>query len=401
MAEIVQEVFNDISLEKDPALWQNSQQNEFMTNKRINFLAGFEEALFTSEFDFDKSPSRKNDKLAAALLTKYNVAKTSEQKLKLLGQSMAFGKEDFFDEIHRKRMKVFLSINLKKEALKDLLAIREKSDEECNQCLRLAFDLKYIEDKNLSKEELYDKLNECLTKKQEKFKFNNHSYLKHFSDKVSIKQEAGRGRFLVAGEDISPGELLCQERSYSAVLDRAHVGSHCDQCLVRISSCHVACSNCSLVRYCSQSCQQEALSSHHQYECMIQDTLYRAGCGAWILAYRIVASKSLSFWLAIKDDLKNHDESLGVLGNFEYDSTDIKTVYNLVTHDSAERQPPLLMKESLTSVFFLRCLQSKAYFGNRVVKAGKLSQEELYITRLLHHFMRVVYYNSHEVCMKH
>ena len=46
MGEIVQDTFNDISLERDPKIWQSYRQDVAMTEKRINFLAEFEEALF-------------------------------------------------------------------------------------------------------------------------------------------------------------------------------------------------------------------------------------------------------------------------------------------------------------------------------------------------------------------
>ena len=46
MGEIIQETFNDISLERDPKIWQSYRQDVAMTEKRINFLAEFEETLF-------------------------------------------------------------------------------------------------------------------------------------------------------------------------------------------------------------------------------------------------------------------------------------------------------------------------------------------------------------------
>ena len=86
-------------------------------------------------------------------------------------------------------------------------------------------------------------------------------------------------------------------------------------------------------------------------------------------------------------------------GDLQYDSHDVVTAYNLVTHDTgADRQAPLLMKEALTALYFLRVLQAKSYFGEkRRVRTGGLSEDEMFICKLLHHFMRVVYYNSHEV----
>ena len=47
MGDLVQQVFNEISLERDPAIWQSSRQDAAMTEKRINFLADFQETLFS------------------------------------------------------------------------------------------------------------------------------------------------------------------------------------------------------------------------------------------------------------------------------------------------------------------------------------------------------------------
>ena len=47
MGDLVQQVFNEISLERDPAIWQSSRQDAAMTEKRINFLAEFQETLFS------------------------------------------------------------------------------------------------------------------------------------------------------------------------------------------------------------------------------------------------------------------------------------------------------------------------------------------------------------------
>ena len=46
MGDIIQETFNCISLERDPKIWQSYRQDVVMTEKRINFLAEFEETLF-------------------------------------------------------------------------------------------------------------------------------------------------------------------------------------------------------------------------------------------------------------------------------------------------------------------------------------------------------------------
>ena len=152
-------------------------------------------------------------------------------------------------------------------------------------------------------------------------------------------------------------------------------------------------------RFCSLSCLRLAQAGSHRVECLLQDCLYRSGSGAWLLAFRLLAGRNLQQWRQLAPRLEQHDESLGLRGEELYDSRDVLTAYNLVTHDTgAAREAPHLMKESLTAIFFLRCLQAKSYFGpGGARQAGALTDDQLFICKLLHHFMRVVYYNSHEV----
>ena len=47
MGDIVQQVFNEISLERNPAMWHSEVDDKKASEKRIRFLAEFDETLFT------------------------------------------------------------------------------------------------------------------------------------------------------------------------------------------------------------------------------------------------------------------------------------------------------------------------------------------------------------------
>ena len=68
----LQKVFYQISLEKDPQLWQDDQDTKEKNHQRIQFLSGFEETLYKAQLDRSKSSTRKNDVLAKALKEKGN-----------------------------------------------------------------------------------------------------------------------------------------------------------------------------------------------------------------------------------------------------------------------------------------------------------------------------------------
>ena len=107
-----------------------------------------------------------------------------------------------------------------------------------------------------------------------------------------------------------------------------------------------------------------------------------------------MASRPLDKWNSLK--LGSPDESFGLEGDEVYSSKDVRTVHSLVTHqEGAHRSAPALMKEALTALFFLRVLQLRGYCSLSSSHTT-LSLEELETALLLHHFMRVVFYNSHE-----
>ena len=68
----LQKVFYQISLEKDPQLWQDDEDTNQNNYKRIKFLSGFEQTRYRAQLDRSKSSTRKNDVLAKALKEKGN-----------------------------------------------------------------------------------------------------------------------------------------------------------------------------------------------------------------------------------------------------------------------------------------------------------------------------------------
>ena len=68
----IQKIFYEISLEKDPELWQNDLDSKQKNAERIQFLSSFEQTRYRTQLDRTKSSTRKNDVLAKALKEKGN-----------------------------------------------------------------------------------------------------------------------------------------------------------------------------------------------------------------------------------------------------------------------------------------------------------------------------------------
>ena len=68
----IQKVFYQISLEKNPDLWQDDIDSVDKNCERIKFLSGFTQTQYKVQLDKSKSTTRKNDVLAKALKEKGN-----------------------------------------------------------------------------------------------------------------------------------------------------------------------------------------------------------------------------------------------------------------------------------------------------------------------------------------
>ena len=92
-------------------------------------------------------------------------------------------------------------------------------------------------------------------------------------------------------------------------------------------------------------------------------------------------------------------------------SDDYANLYNLVTHHS-ERKFADMFHRSMFAVMMLRCLKKLGYFGEDVKASANnpeepetFTEDEIYISTLLCHFLELMQFNSHEVaqvnCSKH
>ena len=225
---------------------------------------------------------------------------------------------------------------------------------------------------------------------------NASSQLPGLSDAVVIQYGEGRGRYALAARDIRPGELLAVERAQVSALDKEERLSHCWHCL-RCAECPLPCLACSGVMFCSPACRELAITSYHQYECGVTDTLYQANLGAWLLAYRALTTRP---WQHFRDNSHHwlhHDEKAGLTAGQVYRSEDLDSFHNLVTHDGAGgKQAPELMMQCHVVVFLVRMMVTVGYLGT---PGGGLEfgEEEMMAGQILHHFMRAAYYNTHEI----
>ncbi|XP_047563433.1 SET and MYND domain-containing protein 4 isoform X1 [Lutra lutra] len=114
------------------------------------------------------------------------------------------------------------------------------------------------------------------------------------SSSVSLCMDSLRGRYLIATEDILPGELLVKEDAFVSVLNPGerpplHQGLaskwdtritngdlYCHRCLTHTLAM-VPCDGCSYAKYCSHECMQQAWGLYHNRECPLGGLLLTLG----------------------------------------------------------------------------------------------------------------------------
>jgi hypothetical protein len=157
--------------------------------------------------------------------------------------------------------------------------------------------------------------------------------------------------------------------------------------------------------FCSEDCLTTALDTYHPMEAKLVSTFANSGLiqEQWYLALRAVLRKGLGFFLENRKYMfTKHDTTYGA--NLKEDDLDqvylsdcYKSMFNLVSLDMSW---PVSMQhfKAFTAFYFLKCLQKVNFFGTSQKPPGDdLSRDELYIAKLLLHFMSIASLNSHEV----
>jgi len=152
--------------------------------------------------------------------------------------------------------------------------------------------------------------------------FSNPS-LPYASPKLDLKhsEDATRGRYVVATQELKEGEVIFSEEPYSSVLLPDQYSTHCHHCYRRIEA-PLPCKKCTQPRYCSSECVEDSWV-YHQYECGQLDLLHNIGIGH--LAVRTILLTGLQ---KLKDVRKAVKED-----NYDVKQDDpYSWVYSLVHH---------------------------------------------------------------------
>ncbi|XP_053690963.1 SET and MYND domain-containing protein 4 [Sabethes cyaneus] len=187
--------------------------------------------------------------------------------------------------------------------------------------------------------------------------------------------DASKGQYIVAAEELKPGETILVESAYGACLYQKFFGTHCNQCFARLVA-PMACPECCGVAFCSPECRDRACSGYHRFECHYLDLMIGSGMSILChLALRLVTQagtpeKAIEMGKELREALCAHSES---------------------------RNQEDYFQRSLMAAFLLRCLQKAEFFGRRKTEAPEPTPEEAQIGGVLLNLLQSLQFNAHEV----
>lgn len=448
----IERIFSELSLKKNRRLWLSSDESRL--EDRIRLLASFPicqfEEVFASNLD------GKNPKLASHLLDKANLAFAqgdNDTSLKLLNQSLQFADDSEVGQIYFCRAALWCSLSENQFVLADLNQALERMEKGSEQYLK-ALEKQAEAYVNLQETEkakkAIEEAQEILVQIRPRLKKNVASgyekrlqkllkskstdppeknppevllpdleranpLIPSFSNNVQVQYEASRGRYCVAAQDIACGDLIAKDVSYCSILDYPKAREFCWHCFKWLKYA-LPCKSCNIVLFCSDVCLSSAAKSH-RIECGLLGSLYRANVGAWLLAFKAVILnpfEAISSLIESSENLKgNTDPKLS--DDAPFISKNLQSFDKLVAHDSADsetstshqttndearetQQAAGLMMEALVTLFLIRCLEHQGYFPSQTPLLSSDSPSEAFaFARKVNHFMRIAYFNTHEV----
>ncbi|XP_059094813.1 SET and MYND domain-containing protein DDB_G0273591-like [Tigriopus californicus] len=354
--DFVQKVFDLISLERNPRLWQSSNDN--LTMARLELLFQFPQTRFENQLGRLKSPIDKNEALAQACFSKAQQESSLVKKLALLNQAVLFAHSRQLEEVLKVRIQCLQDSGHSKAASNDLTIMK-------------VLNVSILDSKEPG-------INECALEREK----DNHQF--RFKNSVQIEHNLEEGRFLRASRDIEPGELIGEDAPVFKILNQESVKHFCWHCLMRLVA-PIPCEHCSGIGFCSLPCRIAAQSSYHRFECGRTDLLYKSNIGVWILAARALGS--------MPDLVTESKENLPRVW---------QSVLNMESHEGSDQySAPELMKEALVAVFLTRFLEQGNFSHSCFSSSHQGAQSGcLKVANVMHKIMRVIRFNCHEILAK-
>ena len=170
-----------------------------------------------------------------------------------------------------------------------------------------------------------------------------------------------RGRHTLATRDIRAGEVIMVDRPYASILLPDKYATHCHHCFNRTEA-PLPCVQCTIVRFCSKTCRDNAWSTYHGIECKCLGYLLISEIGKFgLLAFRTITISSLKDYVSTVRNMKmnNGENKPTFVEDIIVDG--YNSIYLLETH-TADRHGGDLFWRGVLSAFLTKCLAYCGYF---------------------------------------
>jgi len=218
-----------------------------------------------------------------------------------------------------------------------------------------------------------------------KLAYGRNKNYPNLSSAVEVKQSAEEGRYLSAKQRILPGDVLIVDQPYITSLFSTHYKTHCLNCMRRLTDVFVECSFCKLVRFCDETCYNEAFQKSHRWECNVLEIIDNDDIGRMAtIAYRTVSKAGYEFLTSMGDQLGSIPPT--------YQPGDYHSVYHQI--DNMDKRPTGdHLKRGFTALLLARCLQLSGWFP----KSDGYTEEFVFAASLLMRHIQACACNAYEI----
>lgn len=221
--------------------------------------------------------------------------------------------------------------------------------------------------------------------------------LESANEDLGLTKDENLGRQVYALNDISVGDVVAMEKSWSDVVYTSSSTVVCDHCLVTTEA-PIPCHNCSDVGFCSSSCRNQGWEATHYVECKYM---------GYFSEFWITKIGHLGLMTTVKAGYKTLREYFGTNRAQNINRDDIESGYtdgmyknnyhalfHMATNNNM-RLPDVLMSFGLMAILMLEVLRDSSQFWEEAKEIADTPEEmdRIVATSIMHH-MQVVQCNA-------
>ncbi|XP_064087995.1 uncharacterized protein LOC135202501 isoform X3 [Macrobrachium nipponense] len=205
------------------------------------------------------------------------------------------------------------------------------------------------------------------------------------SASVKCKYTHFGGKFLVAAQDIRPGDILGVEEPYCSIVNRGELMNFCANCLQRCCT-PIPCPDCSVVVFCSEDCRMKNWKHPHWPLCnVVLPSLVAMKMDSIVmLAAHVLTQTTFLKAKEMAEELKNEERLPGQLQGFNQDgifkSSDYRSVYHLVTNEEKRSEEERFIASAEAFALTKLLKESNRYFIDECGRPFTPTYEDMLLT---------------------